>query len=92
MAVGTFKHKGLRELFEKGKSSKIGARYSKNALAILEFMDFAVSLDDLRGFKDFHELKGERKGCFSLHVTGNYCITFRWLNECAFDIDFEDYH
>ena len=92
MTVGTFKHKGLSELFEYGKSSKVGASYAKNILAILEFMDFAISLDDLRGFKDFHELKGGRKGVFSLHVTGNYCITFRWMNETALDIDFEDYH
>lgn len=92
MTIGSFKHKGLKELFERGTSAKLGARYAKNALTMLEYMDFAVSLDDFRGFKDFHALKGERKGTYSLHVTGNYCITFYWQNEAAFDIDFEDYH
>ena len=92
MAIGSFKHKGLKEVFVTGKSAKVGARYARNILTILEFMDFAVSPQDFTGFKNFHELKGSRRGTYSLHVTGNYCITFRWQNETAWDIDFEDYH
>jgi proteic killer suppression protein len=92
MAIQSFKHKGLQELFEKGRSARVGARYVKNALLILEFLDYAAGPDDLKGFKDFHELKGTRKGTYSTHVTGNYCITFRWKGEDAYDVDFEDYH
>ena len=43
------------------------------------------------GFK-FHELMGNRKGNFSISVTGNYRITFRIEGEDALDVDLKDYH
>lgn len=51
-----------------------------------------TDLKDCEGVKDFHELKGERKGTFSMHVTGNYCITFKWDGTDVYDVEFEDYH
>ena len=45
----------------------------------------------LPGFK-FHELKGDRKGTYSITVTGNYRITFQFDGEDATNVDLEDYH
>lgn len=92
MAIADFRSKALQELFTQGHSRKIGSRYVKNALMILDFLDAVAELGDCTGVKDFHELKGERKGTYSMHVTGNYCITFAWNGKEITKVDFEDYH
>lgn len=92
MSIKNFKNKDLEELFYKGKSSKIGNRYHKNALLIMDLIDAAALLDDLKGTKNFHSLSGNRSGEYSMHVNGNYVITFRWEEPDAYDLNFEDYH
>ena len=44
---------------------------------------------NLPGF-NFHALAGKPKR-FTVHVSGNWCITFGWDNG-AIDVDLEDYH
>ena len=92
MGIRDCKHKGLRELYTDGKTAKIGSRYIKNINLILDFLDSIADIKDCEGIKDFHELKGTRKGTYSLHITGNYCVTFKWDGEHVYDVDFEDYH
>lgn len=43
---------------------------------------------------DAHTLTGNRKGVWSLTVTGNWRLTFQIDNDEQeiFDVDFEDYH
>lgn len=92
MGIESFRHKGLAELFKKGHCVRIGSRYVKSALLILDHLDYANGLEDLAGVKDFHPLKGNRKGTYSMHVNGNYVITFGWNGKNITDVNFEDYH
>lgn len=92
MGIRNCRSKGLEELYVRGKSRHIGARYHTNILRILDHLTAITDLKDCEGVKDFHELKGDRKGTFSMHVTGNYCITFKWDGTDVYDVDFEDYH
>ncbi len=46
---------------------------------------------DLPGYR-LHELKGQRTGTWSVKVSGNWRVTFRFKDSCATDVDFEDYH
>jgi proteic killer suppression protein len=92
MSIQGFRHKGLRELFENGRSAKIGKRYEANALVIMDFLEAIAELKDCIGVQDFHELKGKNKGTYSMHVNGNYCITFKWNGQHVYDLDFVDYH
>jgi len=39
-----------------------------------------------------HELKGVRRGTWSVAVSGNWRITFSFREGDAFDVDLEDYH
>lgn len=39
-----------------------------------------------------HELKGERRGTWTVRVSGNWRITFKFEGEDAVDVDYEDYH
>jgi len=40
----------------------------------------------------FHELTGDRKGTYSITVSGNWRMTFKWDGVDAVDVDLEDYH
>jgi len=86
------KHKGLRELFERGTSAKVAPKLHANAILILDHLDAIVSLEDCEGVKDFHPLKGERAGEYSMHVSGNWCITFTFEDGGVEVLDLEDYH
>ncbi len=46
---------------------------------------------DLPSF-GLHELNGDRKGTFSVTISGNWRVTFRWDESGPFDVDLEDYH
>ena len=39
-----------------------------------------------------HELKGDRKGCWSVTVSGNWRVTFKFTDGDAIEVDYEDYH
>lgn len=39
-----------------------------------------------------HPLKGDRKGEWSVRVSGNWRVTFRFEGEDAEAVDYEDYH
>lgn len=92
MGIRSCRHKGLEELFVQGKTRQIGSRFHANILRIMDHLAAIAALDDCKGVKDFHELKGSCSGTYSMHVSGNYCITFQWDGQDVFDLDFEDYH
>jgi len=90
--IESFTHKGLRELFEEGKSSKVQKVLAIRIMRRLDAIDSAKSLDDLKvpGF-NFHSLEGAPKR-YSIHINGPWCITFEWHEEAAFRINLENYH
>jgi proteic killer suppression protein len=87
--IGSFRHKGLEELYLTGKTRRIGIR---KCVRILQLLEVAAQPADMNiaGFH-FHGLHGNPKR-WSVRVTGNYRITFGWSGENAVDIDLEDYH
>jgi len=90
--IESFKHKGLKELFERGSSSKMQSALAERALRRLDAIDIAKTPEALNvpGF-DFHGLRGKPKR-YSVHVNGPWCITFEWQGENAVKLDFENYH
>ncbi len=91
--IRSFKHKGLRELFEKGKSKHIAADFAPKLLRQMDAMNEADTPDQLNfpGY-DLHELKGERAGIWAMKVNKNWRLTFRFESGDAIDLDLEDYH
>ncbi len=72
VTIKTFKHKGLKALFETGITKKIQAAHAKKIILILDRLDAASEPKDMNyPGSDFHELKGNRKGTYSVHVNGN---------------------
>lgn len=87
------KHRGLKQLYMKGRSPKIGPEFAPRALRILDILASAEALHDLNvPGMNFHKLKGHMPARYSMHVNGNWCITFAWVDGQPVDIDFEDYH
>ena len=92
MMIG-FKHKGLKLYYEKGNSSKLPAQQVAKIRLILTRLDASSAPDHMNvpGYR-FHALTGDSKGFYSVRVTGNYRITFRFEGENATDVDYTDYH
>jgi proteic killer suppression protein len=90
--IRSFKHKGLRALFDTGVSANVRPDLQARALRRLDALDRADALNDLNvpGF-DFHPLRG-RPRRFSLHVNGPWCITFEWIDGEALRVNLEQYH
>jgi toxin HigB-1 len=90
--IQSFRHKGLRELFETGSSRRIRADLHVRALRRLDALHQAQDLLELNvpGF-DFHPLRGVPQR-YSLHVNGPWCITFEWEQGDALRVDLVQYH
>ncbi len=90
--IKSFNHKGLAELFERGRSRKVRQDLQLRSLRRLDALDQAELLTDLNvpGF-NFHGLQGMPKR-YSIHVNGPWCITFEWKAGDALKIDLEQYH
>jgi proteic killer suppression protein len=91
--IKTFRHKGLKQLFETGSARAISADLSRRLTRQLDFLNRAISPADMNlpGYR-LHELKGERKGTWSVTVSGNWRLTFSFQDRDAFNVDLEDYH
>ena len=83
----------MPEVFDSGSTAGIQQNHSKRLKLILSNLDQAESPNDmdLPGLK-LHELKGDRKGIWSVKVNGNWRVTFRFEGRDAEIVNYEDYH
>jgi proteic killer suppression protein len=80
-------------MFEKGQVRLIDASLRARVANILAVLDAASSALDLVGPANrLHELQGDREGVWSVTVSGNWRITFRFTDGNAHDLDLIDYH
>ena len=91
--IQSFRHKGLRRLFETGNASGVQAAHAKRLRKQLAALDTAHTVDDLDipGFR-LHPLKGEMLGRWAITVSGNWRVTFEFRDGNAHVLDYEDYH
>jgi len=91
--IKSFRHKGLRKLFETGSTAGIQASHAKRLRMQLAALDTARSIDDmdLPGFA-LHPLKGGMQGRRAVSVNGNWRLTFEFQDGNAYVLNYEDYH
>jgi toxin HigB-1 len=91
--IVSFRHKGLKQLYETGSSQGINAAHKSKLLSILAALDVAVGPEELRlpSYR-LHALKGELKGHWSIWVNGNWRVTFRFIGSDVELVDYQDYH
>jgi toxin HigB-1 len=91
--IDSFRHKGLRRLFEDDNAKGVNAdhvRKIKQVLAVLHAAQTVEALD-LPTF-GLHPLKGDLKGFWAVTVRANWRIIFRFADGRASDVDLVDYH
>lgn len=91
--IRSFRHKGLKALYEGKRSAKVDRSHVAKLERILSALDEAAVLHemDIPGFR-LHRLKGKEKGHSSVWVSGNWRVTFRFDGVDAVDVDYVDYH
>ena len=91
--IVSFRHKGLKRLWEKDDPKLINAAMRDRVTNILAVLDVASEPGDmdLPGY-DLHHLIGNLKEFWSVKVTGNWRVIFRFEDANARDIDLIDYH
>jgi len=91
--VRSFKHRGLKRLYEHGDRSRLKSDNTDRIEDILARLDVALKPNDLDlpGYA-LHKLKGELKGFWSVRVSGNWRIIFRFQDGDVYDVNFLDYH
>jgi len=96
MRLSTFRHKGLRQLYKADNSKGVSAATVDKLRKILFVMEAAEDLTQVARFPGWrlHALKGDLKGSWSLTITGNWRLVFRYdeKSNTASDIDLIDYH
>ena len=91
--ITSFKHRGLKRLYERGDGSKLPADMIDKIETILAALDVAAGPDDMdRPSFRLHPLAGRRKGQWSVTVRANWRIVFRFDGSNTRAVDFEDYH
>jgi len=88
-----FRHKGLGRLFSTGDTSGVSAQQVRKLMQILAVLNVSQEPNDidLPGFR-LHPLKGERKGQWSVSVSGNLRVVFEFNGENVTNVDLIDYH
>lgn len=91
--IKSFTHKGLKKFFYTGAKSGIQASHVKRLRLILTYLNEAESIEDmgLPGFR-LHPLKGKYRGLWSVSVSGNWRIIFKFEEGDAYIVDYVDYH
>jgi len=72
---------GFRQNWHPGLDSRLDVLGAAQELADI----------DAHGF-NLHKLKGNRAGEWAISVSGNWRITFKFVNVEASDVSLEDYH
>ena len=91
--IKSFRHKGLKRLYETGSVSGVQTAHGNRLRMLLLALDTAQEIGDMDipGFK-LHPLKGKLKGRWAVSVTGNWRVTFEFREGHAYILDYEDYH
>jgi len=91
--IRTFRHRGLKRLFLEDDGSKVRADQLGRIADVLSHLDQAIRPSDLDlpGYR-LHPLKGRLKDLWSVTISGNWRIVFRFEDRDAYDVDLVDYH
>ena len=91
--ITSFARKGLEKFFYDGNKRGIQAKHASKLADILDLLDAAATIQDMNfPGSHLHQLKGKLRGLWSVRVSGNWRIVFRFKNGDAFDVDYLDYH
>jgi proteic killer suppression protein len=91
--IKSFKHKGLQKFFYTGSVAGIQPDYKQKLRIRLTALDTATRIEDmdLPGFR-LHPLRGDKKGWWTIDVSKNWRIVFKFQDGNVYVVNYEDYH
>ena len=91
--IENIRHKGLAAYYRTEEPKGLPQKLVKRIAAILPALDVAQVPEDLTlpGLR-LHPLKGDLRGYWSVSVSGNWRLIFRFKNKAVYDLDLVDYH
>ena len=88
-----FASTGLRRFYERDDARRLNAEHIERIRLILTLLSKAKMPQQLdQAFLRLHPLKGKFRGFWSVRVSKNWRIIFRFAGSEAVDIDLLDYH
>ena len=88
------RHRGLRALAEQDRTRQLSDDLVPKLRRTLTLLDEAKHPGDLAtqpGYR-LHPLKGNMAGLWSISVSGNWRVVFRFKDNEVADVDLADYH
>ena len=91
--IKSFKHKGLKKLYESGSKQGVKPEHANRLRLILARLDASTAAEDMNlpGL-NLHALKGSLKKFWSVFLSGNWRVIFRFEDGYVLDVDYLDYH
>jgi proteic killer suppression protein len=91
--IKSFANKGLDRFFRYGEKGRLNANFLPRLERVLDRLNGAAEPRDMNlpGFA-YHRLKGNRNDTYSVRISGNWRLTFRFDAGHAYDVNLEDYH
>ena len=88
-----FRHKSLRQFYETGSKAGIQGQQAGRLRLILSRLDASREPQDMNlpGLR-LHPMSGDLAGFWSVSVSGNWRLIFRFDGQDACDVDYLDYH
>lgn len=91
--IKSFKHKGLEKFFYTGTKRGIKPEHSARLERILDRLNASNDIKDMNYPGSYlHQLKGDKEGQYSVHVSGNWRVFFEFINGDAYIVYYDDYH
>ncbi len=94
MPIPSIRHKALSRLFHNDRRRGVAAEYVPKLRRILAALHAASDVEEMNAYPGWrlHALKGDLDGFWSISVSGNWRLIFRFHEGDAFDVDLIDYH
>ena len=91
--IQSFRHRGVEKFFRTGSKAGIQPKHAARLRLQLFALDAASNPGDMNapGWR-LHRLAGNLKDHWAVMVNGNWRLTFKFENEDAILVDYQDYH
>lgn len=91
--IRSFRDKRTERIFRRERVKRLALNVQRAALRKLVIIDAAETLDDLHvpPGNRLEQLKGDRKGQYSIRVNDQWRICFEWSSGDAYEVELTDY-
>ena len=91
--IRSWQHKGLKKYYETGSKAGIQPDHAPTLSLLLLQLSSAIKPDDMNTpGNGYHALTGKLKNYYSVRVSGNWRLIYKFEDQDAILVDYLDYH